>query len=139
MPTSLTAKDVMDSKVTSIDAADSVFDAIQLMVSSDSWSIIIEKQGLPTGVVTDRDILRRCLAKGMDPAKKRIEEIMSSPIISVAPDEHLGKIMDTMVEKNIRRVFVVEKGKIIGKITQTKLFDNSINVLESLSTLRYQL
>jgi len=135
----MTARDVMDSKVIFIDAAGSVSEAIKLMVSSDSWSIIVEEGGLPVGVVTDRDILRRSLARGMDSNRTKIEEIMSSPIISVPPDEHLGKIMDMMAEKNIRRIFVVENGKIIGKITQTRLFDNSINVLESLSGLRYQL
>jgi CBS domain-containing protein len=139
VPTSMTARDVMDFKVTFIDATASVFDAIKLMVSSESWSIIVETGGLPVSVVTDRDLLRRCLANGKDSNRTKIEEIMSSPIISVSPHEHLGKIIDTMAEKNIRRIFVVENGKIIGKITQTRLFDNSINVLESLSGLRYQL
>jgi CBS domain-containing protein len=139
MPVSLTARDVMDSKIVMIDGSSSVNDAIQKMVSSDTWSIIVEKEGLPMGVVTDRDILRRCLGKGSDPAKMKIQEIMTSPIISVGPNEKLGAVMDTMVQKNIRRVFVIESGKIVGKITQTKLFDDTIAVMESLSSLRYQM
>ena len=139
MPVSLTAKDVMDSKVVIIDGSLSVQDAIQEMVSSDAWSIIVEKEGLPMGVVTDRDIFRRCLGKSFDPTKLKIQDIMTSPIISVGPGEKLGAIMDIMVQKNIRRVFVVESGKIVGKITQTKLFDDTIAVMESLSSLRYQM
>jgi CBS domain-containing protein len=139
MPVSLTARDVMDSKVSTIKGSAMVSDAIKLMVSNDVWSIIVENEGLPVGVVTDRDIFRRCLGLDGAPEKMRIEEIMSSPIISVSPDEHLGKIMETMVQKDIRRVFVVENGKIIGRVTQTKLFDDSLNVMESLSSLRYQM
>ena len=139
MSVSLTARDVMDSKVLMVDAVASVSDAIKLMVSTETWSLIVEKGGLPLGVVTDRDVLRRCLAKGIAPEMMKTEEIMSSPIISVAPDEHLGKIMETMVQKDIRRVFVVENGKIVGRVTQTKMFDDSLDVLESLSSLRNQL
>jgi CBS domain-containing protein len=139
LPASLTAKDVMDSKIVAVNESSSVYDAIRKMVSSDTWSLIVDKEGVPLGVVTDRDIFRRCLGKGVDPSKMRISDVMSSPIVAVAPDERLGKVMDIMVEKNIRRVFVVESGKIIGRVTQTKLFDNTIDMIESLSSMRYQL
>jgi CBS domain-containing protein len=129
----------MDSKIVAVNESSSVYDAILKMVSSDTWSLIVDKEGVPLGVVTDRDIFRRCLGKGADPSKMRISDVMSSPIVAVAPDERLGKVMDIMVEKNIRRVFVVESGKIIGRVTQTKLFDNTIDMIESLSSMRYQL
>jgi CBS domain-containing protein len=129
----------MDSKVVSMDGSSSVNDAILKMVSSDAWSIVVEVAGLPEGVVTDRDIFRRCLGKGADPSRTKLKDIMSSPVVSVDPSERLGTIMDLMVEKNIRRVFVSENGKVIGKITQTKLFDDTINVMESLTSLRYQM
>jgi CBS domain-containing protein len=139
VPESLTAKDVMDSKVSFVEVSQTVLDTIKLMVAAETWSVIVQSQGRPVGVVTDRDILRKCLAKGYAPEKMKIEDIMASPIISVGPDERLGKIMDIMVEKNIRRVYVVENEKIIGRITQTKMFDDSLNLLESLSSLRSQL
>ncbi len=129
----------MDSKVVSMDGSSSVNDAILKMVSSDAWSIVVEVAGLPEGVVTDRDIFRRCLGKGGDSSRMKIKDIMSSPVVSVDPGERLGTIMDIMVEKNIRRVFVSENGKVIGKITQTKLFDDTMNVMESLTSLRYQM
>jgi CBS domain-containing protein len=129
----------MDAKVVSMDGSSSVNDAILKMVSSDTWSLVVEVAGLPEGVVTDRDIFRRCLGKGADPSRMKIKDIMSSPVVSVDPGERLGTIMDLMVEKNIRRVFVSENGKVIGKITQTKLFDDTINVMESLTSLRYQM
>ena len=133
------AKDVMDSNVVLMDATATVNDAIKKMVSSDTWSMLIEKNGLPMGVLTERDIFRRCLGIGRSADKMTVEEIMSSPIVSVSPTDRMGTVMETMVQKNIRRVFVIENGKVIGRITQTKLFDDAVNLMESLSSLRYQM
>jgi len=139
LPSSLTAKDVMDSNVVMMDASASVNEAIKKMVSLDTWSILVEKNGLPAGVLTERDIFRRCLGIGNSADKMKVEEIMSSPIVSVSPGDRIGTVMETMVQKNIRRVFVIENGKVIGRITQTKLFDDAVNLMESLSSLRYQM
>jgi CBS domain-containing protein len=136
---SLTARDVMEKNVVYVDANATVSDAIRKMVSTNTWSLVVEKDGLPIGVLTDRDVLRRCLGKNMVPEKMKVEEIMTSPIISVSPGEHLGRVMELMVEKSIRRVFVVENGKIIGRVTQTKMFGDSLNVMLSLSSLSYQM
>jgi CBS domain-containing protein len=136
---SLTARDVMEKNVAYIDVGATVSDAVRTMLSANTWSLVVEKDNLPIGVVTDRDILRRCLGKNLVPEKAKVEEIMTSPIISVSPGDHLGKVMELMVEKDIRRVFVVENGKIIGRVTQTKMFGDSLNVMLSLSSLSYQM
>jgi CBS domain-containing protein len=64
---------------------------------------------------------------------------MSSPIETISPDASLGEAMAKMVEKNIRRLFVVEQGKIIGRVTQTELFENTLNVMMTLSSLKSML
>ena len=129
----------MDAKVVSSDASSTVLDAIKKMVELNIWSLVVEKDGLPLGVVTERDILRRCIAKGLRMENVRIEEIMTSPLITIEPDAHIGEVMEKMVEKGIRRVYVVENGKVVGRITQTMLFEDSLNVMESLSSMRYHL
>jgi CBS domain-containing protein len=68
-----------------------------------------------------------------------VGEIMSSPIETISPDASLGEAMAKMVEKNIRRLFVVEQGKIIGRVTQTELFENTLNVMMTLSSLKSML
>jgi predicted transcriptional regulator len=69
----------------------------------------------------------------------KVEEIMTSPLITISPDAHIGEVMEKMVEKGIRRVYLVENGKVTGRITQTMLFEDSLNVMESLSSMRYHL
>ena len=139
MPVTLRARDLIDKNIVVLDASDNVSTAINKMVSSNVWSLIVEKQGLPVGVVTERDVLRRCFGKGLAPSTVKLEEIMSSPIITVGPDASVGEMMEMMVEKSIRRVFVVENGKVIGRVTQTGLFQDTLNVMMSLSSLRYSM
>ncbi|MDE1854013.1 MAG: CBS domain-containing protein [Thaumarchaeota archaeon] len=135
MPITLKVKDIMDTKVHSLDAGATVAKAIKSMVENKVWSLIVEKRGLPEGVVTERDVLRRCLAKGLDPAKTSVGSIASSPVISIGPEATIRDAMDLMAAKDIRRLFVVEKGKIIGRVTQTELFQSTLSVMETLSSL----
>lgn len=129
----------MDDKIYSIDASKTAMEALRTMLDKGVWSLVIEKQGLPIGVVTERDIIRRCIAKGRDMAKVKVEEIESSPLITVGPDAPIGQAMMLMAEKGIRRVYVVEGGKIVGRVTQTGAFQHMLNVVMALSQLPYQL
>jgi CBS domain-containing protein len=139
MPVTLRARELMDTNVVMLDGSTTVFNAIKKMVDGNIWSIVVVKQGLPVGVITERDALRRCIVKGMRMDVVKIEEIMTSPLITVDPDAHIGAVMEKMVEKAIRRVYVVENGKVIGRITQTMLFEDSLNVMEALSSMRYHM
>jgi CBS domain-containing protein len=135
MPITLKVKDVMDKNVVSIDSEDTVEEAIEKMVKNNVWSLVVEKRGLPYGVVTERDVIRRCLAKGLVPGKTSVEGIASSPLITIDPDATMREAMDLMASRNIRRVFVVEGGRIIGRVTQTELFESTLSVMEILSGL----
>ncbi|MEM2339479.1 MAG: CBS domain-containing protein [Nitrososphaerales archaeon] len=129
----------METNIITIDASKTVMDAINSMVKNNVWSLIVEKGGLPIGVVTERDIMRRCAIHQKDATRTTVEEIMSSPIITISPNALIGEAMNIMAEKNIRRVYVVEGGKIIGRITQTLIFNTLLNTLTTLAILPYQL
>ncbi|MFZ8857397.1 MAG: cyclic nucleotide-binding/CBS domain-containing protein [Candidatus Caldarchaeales archaeon] len=138
MPITVRVRDVMETNVPTIDAKATVMEAVQRMVKENVWSFLVTKEGLPVGVVTERDILRRCISKGYS-LNMRVEEIMSSPIITIGPDEPVGRALQIMAEKNVRRLYVVEGGKVIGRITQTKSMESLLDVLLTLQSLPYQL
>ncbi len=129
----------MDKNVVSIDSATSVSSAIKKMLQSNVWSLVVEKRGLPEGVVTERDMIRRCIAKGLSPESLPVEKIMTSPLVTIGPDSTIREAMSLMVEKDIRRLYVVEKGKIVGRVTQTRLFESTMELLSSLTSLSGQL
>ncbi|MEN3047477.1 MAG: CBS domain-containing protein [Candidatus Caldarchaeales archaeon] len=138
MPITVRVRDVMETDVPTMEADATVMEAVKRMVAENVWSFLVTKKGLPVGVVTERDILRRCISKGHS-LSMRLEEIMSSPIITIGPDEPIGKALQLMAEKNVRRLYVVEGGKVVGRITQTKSMESLLNVLLTLQSLPYQL
>jgi predicted transcriptional regulator len=135
MAIALKVKDVMDRNVRSVDGDVTVKNAIGTMLQWKVWSLIVEKEGKPAGVVTDRDIIRRCFAKGLPQEKTSVWSIASSPLITVGPDVTIRDAMDITTMKDVRRLFVVDKGKIIGRVTQTDLFQSTLSLLETLSEL----
>ena len=139
LPIALTVREVMEQNVPAIGSHDPVSQAIEKMIQAGVWSLLVERQGLPVGVITDRDILRRCAAMGHYPGEVKVEEIMSSPIITIEPDARAGEALNTMIEKNVRRLYVVEGGKIIGRVTQTELSRNLLDVMVALASVSYQL
>ncbi len=135
MPISVRVRDVMDQNVVYIDENENLMKAIDLMIKNGVWSLVVTREGFPVGVITERDIIRRCLHKGRDPNVVKAGEIMSSPLITIGPDEPVGEAMKLMARKNIRRVYVVEGGKIIGRVTQTGAFRNMLDILMALTAL----
>ena len=129
----------MEKSVITVDSATTVADAIKVMLQSNVWSVVVVKRGLPEGVVTERDLIRRCVAKGLVPDRLPIEKIMTSPLITIGPDATIREAMSLMVEKDIRRLFVVNEGMIVGRITQGHLLESTLEVMSSLSSLSGQL
>jgi CBS domain-containing protein len=135
MAIAITVRDLMDEDVVSIDASKSVADAIALMVSSKVWSLLVMAGGIPQGVVTERDVLRRCINRGLVPGEMKVGAIMSSPLVTIGPDATVREAMSLMVEKDVRRLYVVVGGKVVGRLTQTRLFQSNFDLMLSLSGL----
>jgi len=93
----------------------------------------------PVGVVTERDIIKKVIRKGLNLEGVQVGKIMSSPIITVSPDDPVAKAMELMVQNDIRRVYVVENGRIIGRVTQTGAFKKILDILLLLSDLSWYL
>jgi len=129
----------MDKNVVTIESTGMTSQAIEKMIQAKVWSLVVERQGLPVGVVTDRDILRRCAATGRYADRVKVEEVMSSPILTITPEATVGEAMRMLVDKGVRRLYIVEEGKIVGRVTQTGLFRNMLDLMMSLASLSHQL
>jgi len=135
MPVTMKVKDVMDKNVVTIDSDATVDVAVRKMVEARVWSLVVQKKGSSEGVVTERDVIRRCLAKGLSSAKTTVGSIASSPLVTIGPEATLREAMDVMAAKDIRRLFVMDRGKIIGRVTQTEAFQSTLSVMEIISSL----
>ena len=123
----------MERDVVSADENTSVADAVKTMISKNVWSVLITSKGLPVGVLTDRDLIRRCIAPGLDQKVTTVGKHMSSPLITIGPDARLGEALSVMTNKQIRRLYVVEGGKVVGRVTQTGLVSTTMGIFRSLA------
>ena len=75
------------------------------------------ENGRLRGIVTDRDIVLRCVASENDPDLTPVKEIMSRCVLSVSPESSVTEAADIMSKGQIRRLPVVSKGKLVGVIS----------------------
>jgi CBS domain-containing protein len=111
-------KDVMTKTVITVDANKTVIEAAALMAENDVGNLIVMDDNTPIGIVTERDFVRRVLAKEK-PSKTKISEVMSTPLRVIDPDASLKETARRMVRKRIRRLPVIKDNKLVGIITTT--------------------
>jgi len=115
-------KDVMIEKVASLDYSSMIKDAAKLMDDKNIGSIIVTREELPIGILTERDFVKRIASKEK-PLTSSIEEVMSSPLISIDPDETVWEAAEKMKTNNIHKLPVLQDNKIVGIITTSDLVE----------------
>jgi CBS domain-containing protein len=78
--------------------------------------VIVEGEGRPVGIVTDRDLTCRVVARGADPEKTRAAEIMSRPLVTAGPHEPLEEVIERMRTAGVRRIPVVRDERLTGLV-----------------------
>ena len=87
------------------------------MVEANVGSLLVTDGDGITGIVTERDYLRRAAVEGRDDAATPVREIMSAPVICVTPETEIDECMALMTERRIRHVPVVDNGALVGMIS----------------------
>ena len=111
-------KDVMTKTVVTVETNKTVTEAAALMAENDVGNLIVMDGNTPIGIVTERDFVRRVLAKEKNP-KTKISEVMSTPLRVIDPDAPLKEAARRMIRKRIRRLAVIKDNKLVGIITAT--------------------
>jgi CBS domain-containing protein len=110
-------RNVMSKNVFKLPATATVADAAKAMRDSNVGSVIIEEQGKLFGLVTDRDIVVRTIADGRDPTTTRLSDTCSKTLVSLGPEDDTDRAVEIMRERSVRRIPVVENGKVIGIVS----------------------
>lgn len=115
-------REAMSSPVISVDEdADIVQIASRMREQRVGAVIVLNKNGNPVGIVTERDIVTRVVADGSDPHKMLAGKIMTSPLKMVEPELQLMDAMKMMDKENIRRLGVIYKGELVGIVTDKSI------------------
>jgi len=109
----------MTTRIASIDADRSVYDAIEKMVDRRIRSLLVKFTGKDSdhGVITARDIVFKVLAKGINPTDIKISSIAARPIICAAREVTLAEAAALMEKSHIARIFVCEDQEIVGVVS----------------------
>jgi signal-transduction protein with cAMP-binding, CBS, and nucleotidyltransferase domain len=102
--------------VLEIDADATVLEAVQQMVEENVGSLLVTDAGEITGIVTERDYLRRVTLENRT-EQAPVREIMSSPLVVATPETTIDECMALMTDRRIRHVPVVEEGKVVGVVS----------------------
>lgn len=114
----LLAKDIVEKDFLSIPRGTSALEAAkQMKASQRGFVIIVGADGSPEGIVTEWDYLSKLVAEGKDSSKTRLEDIMSTGLVTVKADDGIDFISQMMSERGIRRVLVIQGSKLLGVIT----------------------
>lgn len=109
-------RDIMTENVESCTLLDNVYEVAVKMKELNVGAIPIVDQDKLVGMITDRDIVLRCVAE-KHPASSKVEDIMSNNLITISPDASSREAAKLMAEHQIRRVPVVENRKLVGIVS----------------------
>ncbi|MGC9444815.1 MAG: CBS domain-containing protein [Candidatus Methanospirareceae archaeon] len=113
----LKVRDVMSHPIITVDEEAPVTEIVKNMAELEIGSVVITADGKPSGIVTERDVALKVLLKNKRADEVRAKEIMTSPLITVAPDMSLDEASEIAAEKRIKRLPVVENGVVIGLVS----------------------
>ncbi|RMW39951.1 MAG: CBS domain-containing protein [Nitrosopumilus sp.] len=111
---------VMSKNVLTAEKSTSLQDAAEKMNQLNVGCVIVTEESKPVGIITERDFVTKVAAEGR-PLFTEISEVMSSPLITIDPEETIWEASEIMKEKLIHKLPVIENERIVGVITTSDI------------------
>lgn len=113
-----TVAQVMAKSVMAVDLNTNTKDCAKAMAKKGVSCAVVTQQGNAIGIVTERDLVSKVMADALDPNKVLVRDIMSTPLITIAPDATLQNAAELMAQYHVRRLVVVNSsGALSGIVT----------------------
>jgi len=110
-------REIMTADIKKATPDNTLTDIAAMMRDEDVGALPVVQDGELRGIVTDRDIVVRAIADGKEPSTTTVQEVLSKDLESVEPDDDVEKAADLMASHQIRRLPVIQGGKLIGMVT----------------------
>ncbi len=129
--TSILVRDIMTVPVVSVYENENLENVAKLMDEEELGSIIVtDKENRPLGLITERDIVARVTSRNLLPSKVKAKEVMSGPLKIISPNADIKNAAEQMRIQNVRRLVVIEKGKMIGIISSKDIVEITPSLIE---------
>ena len=131
--TRMLVKDIMSSPVITVDKNKKIDEVAKLMEMQRLGSIVVsEDDGKPIGIITERDLVTRVLAKNKLPSQLSAKEVMTTPLVTIRPEETLNNAARQMSRLNLRRVGVFYKGDLVGIVSSKDILAITPELIETI-------
>ncbi len=110
-----------------------VLEAARAIEKNNIGAVVVQEQGCVVGIVTDRDLALRVVARGLDPNVTTIAEVMTSPVVTLSPNDSHSAAIQLMKQRNVRRIPLVEDGRLAGIVTLDDLILDEAAPLEEVA------
>lgn len=120
-------KRVMARNLVTVDKQITVQEVAKVMESKEVGSVLVldKESGEIAGIVTERDIVKKVVAKGVDGSSYLVKGIMSSPLLTIDSNKTIFEAGDYMDQKRVRHLAVTESGKVVGVLSVRDLINPS--------------
>jgi len=125
-------KEIMVSPVVTVDAETAIYEAAKIMGEKKIGSVVVTRDSKPIGIFTERDLLTKVIANGLDMRNMKVTVPMSSPLITVDEETSVKDAIILMAGRKIMRLPVVREEKLVGMVTGTEIFNFLSFFMESL-------
>lgn len=123
--------DAMRREMVNVDEDVSVAEASAMIREKGEGCSIVLSKGSPIGIMTERDVMYKIAAEGLDARKIKVSEIMSAPLVEIDPDADLVEAAKLMEKYKVRRLAVVKKGILYGVISAIDVARNLEGYVEA--------
>jgi CBS domain-containing protein len=112
-----TVEEIMTRDLRTVDASDSVIDAARVMNEADIGDVVVISGGEVRCIVTDRDIVVRAIAQGLNPQSTSVGDVCTSALETIEPSASIDDAVRRMRESDVRRLPVVKDGRPVGIVS----------------------
>ncbi len=113
-----------------VDEQVSVADAAALMAERNIGAVPVLKGGQLVGIFSERDIMKRVVAQGLDPKIMRVAQVMTAEPLTVAPNETLENCMVLMKKHAVRHLPIVDAGKLVGVVSLRDILLHEVDEMD---------
>ena len=103
--------------VYSVQPEASVYEAIEIMAEKSIGAVVVMSNEQLVGIMSERDYARKVIIKGRSSQQTRVADIMTTDVVTTSGAENVNECMNTMTERRIRHLPVVEDGSVVGMIS----------------------
>ena len=125
-------KEIMVSPVVTVDTEATIYEAARIMGENKIGSVVVTRDSKPVGIFTERDLLTKVIANGLDMKQTIVADSMSGPLITVDEETSVKDAIILMAGRKIMRLPVTRKEKLVGIVTGAEIFNFLSFFMESL-------